>query len=103
MGVDVADLMAGGPMLADLLTPLSLALHGTRSPRHCLKFGGECTYDSVGILGYILAELEGTQWGHDVAEAAAAYGARGAHDVEKVKGNNQHLEVEFQEAYIVRK
>ena len=34
------------------------------------------TYDSAGILGYILAELEGTQWGHDVAEAAAAYGAR---------------------------
>lgn len=73
MGVDVADLMAGGPMLAD---------------------------DSVGILGYILVELEGTQWGHDVAEAAA-YGARGAHDVEKVKGNNQHLEVEFQEAGMV--
>lgn len=74
MGVDVVDLMAEGPMLAD---------------------------DSAGILGYILAELEGTQWGHDVAEAAAAYGARGAHDVEKVKGNNQHLEVEFQEAGMV--
>jgi len=64
--------MAEGPMLAD--------------------------YSAAGILGYILAESEGAQWGHGVVEAATD-GAHGSHDVEEVEGNPEvegNLEVEFQ-------
>jgi hypothetical protein len=49
-------------------------------------------YSAAGILGYILAESEGAQWGHD-----AVAGAHGSHDVEEVESNPEvegNLEVE---------